>query len=241
MARHFLIRWKKIVFCVSRPRLWRALLTGAAPSSEHFCALRRLSFDTIVDVGANRGQFALLARTLWPRAKLFCFEPLKEPRNLMRRTLRDAQIVISEFALGKTNYQSHMYVTMQDDSSSLLSPSEIQAAVFSTKTKRIETGILIKRLDEVIDPSDLGPSTLLKIDVQGTELEVLEGAVNILNSIQNIYVECSYQELYAGQHLVSEVMEFLRSQKFQLIGVFNQYDCAERGSLQADFLFERGV
>jgi hypothetical protein len=134
-----------------------------------------------------------------------------------------------------------MYVTMQDDSSSLLSPSEIQAAVFSTKTKRIETGILIKRLDEVIDPSDLGPSTLLKIDVQGTELEVLEGAVNILNSIQNIYVECSYQELYAGQHLVSEVMEFLRSQKFQLIGVFNQYDCAERGSLQADFLFERGV
>lgn len=75
--------------------------------------------------------------------------------------------------------------------------------------------------------------------MQGFELEVLKGFGDLLTSIDWLFVECSYIELYKGQALVHEVVDILRDTGFGLQGVFGQqYDDKGR-PVQADFLFAR--
>ncbi|MFX8747328.1 FkbM family methyltransferase, partial [Acinetobacter baumannii] len=86
---------------------------------------------------------------------------------------------------------------------------------------------------------DLATPALLKIDVQGGELDVLKGAESLLSSFAAIYVECSYVSLYEGQALASDVIAFLAERGFLIAGVFNQHEHWRIGPVQADFLFVR--
>ena len=91
----------------------------------------------------------------------------------------------------------------------------------------------ILKKDEIAEPA------LLKIDVQGYELEALVGGEEILGKFSYIYVECSFIELYEGQALVHEVIQYLSKHQFYLNGVYNlSYDNVGR-AIQGDFLFRR--
>ncbi|HKX35989.1 MAG TPA: FkbM family methyltransferase, partial [Rhizorhapis sp.] len=80
---------------------------------------------------------------------------------------------------------------------------------------------------------------LLKIDVQGAELEVLKGCGDMLAAFDHIYVELSFRELYLGQPLASEVICWLAERGFTACGVYNVSTIAGGASVQADFLFQR--
>jgi hypothetical protein len=80
---------------------------------------------------------------------------------------------------------------------------------------------------------------LLKIDVQGAELSVLRGAEKTLESVDSIFVECSFVELYEGQALANEVIEFLAARGFSIAGVFGPAYDADGRCLQVDALFSR--
>ena len=90
-----------------------------------------------------------------------------------------------------------------------------------------------------MDRDALAEGSLLKIDVQGYELEVLRGCENLLDRFAAVYVECSFVELYEGQALAHEVIDWLHAREFYLdrIGLVT-FDT--RGvSVQADLLFLR--
>jgi hypothetical protein len=94
-------------------------------------------------------------------------------------------------------------------------------------------------LDEVVSVAELIGVSLLKIDVQGFEGAVLRGAGELLEHLQYVYCELSFRELYAGQCLADEVIEWLRSAGFGLSAINNlTYDKSSL-PVQADFLFER--
>ncbi len=95
------------------------------------------------------------------------------------------------------------------------------------------------RLDEVMEADRLAAPTLLKIDVQGYELELLRGAERSLAAIDEILVECSFVELYAGQPLADDVVCHLRERGFGLNGVHSVARGADGRPLQADLLFSR--
>ena len=80
---------------------------------------------------------------------------------------------------------------------------------------------------------------LLKIDVQGFELEALEGCKELLPQFRWAYVECSYLDLYEGQSLAPAVIAFLESQGLRQTGEFNRVTDKSLGPVQAEFLFER--
>ena len=89
-----------------------------------------------------------------------------------------------------------------------------------------------------IAPADFARPSLLKIDVQGYELEVLKGASALLSAIDAIYVEVSWVELYKGQALHDEVEALLLDAGFKQAEVFNEENY--KGELiQADMLFLR--
>ena len=96
----------------------------------------------------------------------------------------------------------------------------------------------VRRLDEVVAASELESPTLLKVDVQGGELGVLNGAGSVLDSVHAVLVEVSFVELYSGQALVDEVWGMLVDRGFTCRGVWSVV--YGRGAcLQADLLFAR--
>jgi hypothetical protein len=131
-------------------------------------------------------------------------------------------------------------VSAADDSSSLLPIGERQLAEFPGTQEARQLDVPVVTLDDVIDEGLAGP-VLLKIDVQGLELDVLRGAGDALSSLDTIFVECSFVELYEGQALADEVIAFLFSHGFRLAGVHGLATGQGGQTLQADLLFVNSV
>lgn len=232
---------KKALYSAVRPRLWKALAAGVAPTIEHIDALSLTPFRTIVDVGANRGQFVLFCREHHPQAMVHAFEPLKVPADIFERLFAgDPQVKLRRTAIGSSSGQASIHITNRDGSSSLLTPGILQERIFGAHAVSTAT-IPVARLDECIGPADLVAPALLKIDVQGAELGVLKGAAALLPLFDAVFVECSFIELYEGQTTACDVIRELDHAGFRIRGVFNQHVDARHGPVQADFLFHRAL
>src|SRR5208282_6233813 len=97
------------------------LRTRVAASTEHDHVLGGLTVETIVDIGANRGQFALCARRLFPKARIFSFEPQQIPAAVYRRVFnKDADARLFNVAIASESGTASMHVSRWDGSSSLL-------------------------------------------------------------------------------------------------------------------------
>lgn len=220
-----------------RPQLWPLMRLKVAPAIEHIAALSRFSFQTIVDVGANRGQFAAISRRLFPSSQIYSFEPLAGPAAIFTKALgADRRIRLFNNAIGARSGPAPMYVTTHDDSSSLLKPAIAQQEVFGIQTQRMDE-ISVRHLSECLTRGDLKAPSLLKIDVQGGELDVLEGAADLIDCFDALYVECSYLQLYENQPLYGDIARWADEHGFRLSGVYNQYVDPQQGPIQADFLF----
>jgi FkbM family methyltransferase len=239
MAEMQWLTFKKGVFCALRPPLWHLLALRVAPAIEHIPALSRFSFQTVVDVGGNRGQFAAIARRLFPIAQIYSFEPLAGPATSFINALgRDGKIRLFNNAIGPVAGSAPIYVTTRDDSSSLLKPGAAQSEIFGVQTERVDQ-ITVRRLSDCLSNAELQAPALLKVDVQGGELDVLEGSADLIARFDAIYVECSYLQLYEGQPLYADIARWADGHGFRLAGVYNQHVDAQRGPVQADFLFLR--
>ncbi len=228
---------KKGLYCALRPRLWPQMLRGVAPAIEHAGALGRFAFRTVVDIGANRGQFATFARARFPQSLIYSFEPLDAPATLFQRYLgQDDGIYLFNSAVGEHPGDKTIFVASSDDSSSLLRPTSAQNEIFGITVARTEQ-VSVRRLSECLAGRKLQRPSLLKIDVQGAELDVLRGSADLLNHFDVVYVECSYLALYEGQPLLPEIARWMDGRGFQLAGVYNQHVDPALGPIQADFLF----
>jgi FkbM family methyltransferase len=214
---------------------WQGLRHRVAAAVEHWRVLRPLEVKTVVDVGANKGQFALVASGVFPDATIYSFEPLKEPAARFREIFGE-NVRLFETAVGPSDREATIYVSRRIDSSSLL-PITKQSDVFPGTGLKEERVIPVAPLSKYLSLEHIKPPAMLKIDVQGYELEVLKGCDPLLVLFQFIYVECSFVELYGGQALIGDVVLYLVQRKFKLSGVYNQVEDSEGKAVQADFLF----
>ncbi len=218
------------------PGYWPTLSHGVVPGLEHRSAFGGLEFATVLDVGANKGQFAAFALHRWPRTRLICFEPLPDPRAKLGAVIR-GRADIHPIALGSAEGEATMHLASREDSSSLLPLGAAQKELFSMDEERLLT-VPVRRLDTVIHAEELGWPALLKIDVQGFEFETLQGAGALLDDIDAVYVECSFVELYVGQKLAADVAALLGDYGLTETG---RYNLCRKGiqDVQADILFQR--
>lgn len=222
------------------PRYVRALWYSVAATVEHEKVLMHLQFSTIVDIGANRGQFSLLASTLFPDARIYAFEPLAVPAETFRKVFTgDNRATLFQAAIGPQSDRVDMYVSHNDASSSLLPITDLQTAVFPcTGASGTET-VTVGPLDQFVGNESIIAPALLKLDVQGFELSALEGCTGYLQMFDNVYVECSFVELYLGQALAHEVIDYLHQHDFHLCGIYNIVYNVDGQAIQADFMFHR--
>jgi FkbM family methyltransferase len=229
----------KILRVLAIPQYRAAVLrTRVAASTEHDRILQGLGLDTVVDIGANRGQFALCIRRLYPLAHIFSFEPLAKPaRTYMRNFGSDLRAHFFNKAIAPTAGSSSMHVSRWDVSSSLLPFAQAQHDNFPFTEESAQESVSTSRLSECLDATSIAGCALLKLDVQGFELSALEGCSELLSRFSYVYVETSFVELYVGQALATDVLRYLLDRGFRLMCVANlSYGRAER-PIQADFLF----
>lgn len=236
----FWLRLKKLSQIIWDPFLLSALIKNAAAGTEHRTVLERLNFDFIVDVGANRGQFALISRKIFPHAKIHSFEPLAEPAQIFKNVFgNDPNITLHICAIGREKTTATIHVTSADDSSSMLPVTKMQSSMFPGAAEKETRQVTVLPLSQVLGDISIPPASLLKIDVQGFELEVLKGSEDILDKFSHLYIECSFIELYEGQALAHQVVAWLEQRNFVLSSVHNLYYGKKGMAIQGDFLFSK--
>jgi FkbM family methyltransferase len=229
----------KLYNILSRKELFIALYSKKiAAATEHKFLFQKNYYNSLIDIGANKGQFSLIAKNINPNLTIYAFEPLSTPANKFETLFRgNSNITLHKVAISDTEGESIIHVSQKEDSSSLLPIGKLQNQIFpGTKESHTET-IITKRLDSVLSKDQITAPALLKLDVQGFELQALRGCETLLDCFEHIYVECSFVELYEGQSLAHEVIAFLQERNFKLKGIYNTYYDKDGIAIQADFLF----
>lgn len=220
-------------------RLLRALLVRRVLAGTEHRHVFVPGLATVVDIGANRGQFALAVKRWAPEAKVIAFEPLPMAAENFRKVFRgDAGVTLHQTAIGPETGETIIHVSYADDSSSLLPISHLQEQLFPGTGEIRTEPVQVAPLSNYLAHNDIICPAMLKLDVQGYELEALRGCEELLPVFSYVYVECSFVELYSGQALVNDIIDWLRKRGWFLRGSYNMIYDRMGKSIQADFLFE---
>jgi FkbM family methyltransferase len=203
--------------------------------------LQERGIATVLDIGANTGQFASIIRQVLPDAMIYSFEPLEECyRELKAKAATMMPMECFPFALGNSEAMVRMHKNTFSASSSILEMHPRHAKAFPFTAHSVEVTVQVRTLDSLVPGLVLRPKVLAKIDVQGYEMNVLAGAENALGMFDVLIVETSYETLYDRQPLFDEVYQFLRGHGFAFTGNLEQVaDPATGAVLQADAIFVR--
>lgn len=186
---------------------------------------------TVIDIGANVGEFAEFLATYFNAEKTYAIEPLPSCAQVVRergKTIRNLEVF--ECALSDTAGKATLYENSYAPASSMLPVSSISATEFpQTATNSGEVEVAVARLDDLIDVRDVIPGLLIKIDVQGMEHHAISGGKKIFGAAQCVLIEMSFVPMYDGQPLFEEVHELLCTFGFRLSGIKNQIDSPKTG------------
>ena len=243
MNKLFFLRIKKIFYLIIKPRSLIAFYKFVLPSFEHRTVLKLLQkrhLDLIIDVGSNKGQFTFASKIYFPNVTIISFEALKsEFKKYINLISSFKKIKAYNYALGNIKKITKMNIASSPDSSSLLKMNDLQIKEFGTYETKLYEEIEVRRLDEWLDQIKSFKSILMKIDVQGFELEVLKGSKQVLKYIDYLYIEASSVELYKNQPLIENIKDFLFKEGFFLEGSFNQSYGKNNKLIQGDYLFSK--
>jgi len=161
-------KFLKLFNILREPLFSRALLKGTAAGTEHTRLLQSLNCRHVVDIGANCGQFALIARKCFPDARIDSFEPLSEPADRFEKVFADdANTYLHRLAIGATEGETMIHVSKRDDSSSLLPIGKTQTTLFPGTGEREQRKIHAAPLDTVLSGKDIKRPALLKLGCSG--------------------------------------------------------------------------
>ncbi len=207
---------------------------------------RRLQFmkdykiNKILDVGANTGQFAMYFRKYGFDGEIISFEPLTSAFNQMRVNAKnDEKWRQYNFALGNENGAGIINISSNSYSSSI---NEIHDTHKNAAPDSIYVGnekIEIKRLDDIFKNYYTDDDRIfLKVDTQGYEKNVVDGANNSIQKIILIQLEMSIIPLYKDEMLLPDMIKYLNEKNFELIFIENGFSHPKtQHLLQVDGVF----
>jgi FkbM family methyltransferase len=200
---------------------------------------RELGIETVFDVGANVGQFASQLRASGYSREIISFEPLADAHRDLQTAARSDQrwTVAPRVALGAARSESTMFVSENSVSSSLLPVAQRSVDAAPESGTVGEELVAVHRLDEWHTPEMKTP-VALKLDVQGYEMHVLDGAPRILADTRLVLAEMSLVELYSNAPTLLEFYGRMQAENFRCITItpgFANY--ATNELLQVDGVF----
>ena len=202
--------------------------------------INHCNIDTLFDIGANTGDYSKKMRELGYRKRIISFEPLNDAfETLEKHALKDSNWSVNNYALGDEDAKSIINVAGNSCSSSILNmlPKHIESDPDSKYVARQE--IEVKKLDTVFSSfAKETDNVMVKIDTQGYEKNVIEGATESLALISIIQLEMSIVALYENEMLYTEMISYLDGKGFQLYSLENGHYNRDTGQLlQVDGIF----
>lgn len=185
----------------------------------------------VVDVGAFKGEWTRMTKASFPDTRILMVEPLENKTALLERVCEEfsPSVTYVNALLGPRDGADVTFCEMESGSSVLeeQSPYVRQKAVRETRT-----------LDSVVEESTRWTGLdLLKLDVQGYELHVLDGASRILRDTQFVLMEASLIPTNRGCPLIADVFEYMGRRNFRLLDFCSQNRRKDHALWQTDLLF----
>jgi FkbM family methyltransferase len=205
-------------------------------------ALRHFDIDTVLDVGANVGQYGAGLRASGYRGRIVSFEPLSDAyARLARRCAHDPQWTASRAAVGAEAGELEINISANSYSSSLLPMTSAHTGAAPGSEYVGTERVPVTTLADVLPAHDVDPArSWLKIDTQGYEAPVLDGAGPRLGGFAAVQLELSFVPLYAGQALFDDLVARLTGAGFTLFGLEAGFSDPRTGrTLQCDGVFVR--
>jgi FkbM family methyltransferase len=199
---------------------------------QRLAAIKRLGFspDVILDVGASDGRWTRSCLQVFPAARYICIEPLTENEPGLRALCsRSPNVAYRLCSVGAQMGQ--MTLNVDGAGSSVLrghwdNPYGEQRQV------------MMETLDHLLDEGWLLPPCLVKLDVQGYELEVLKGAERVLPIVEAVIVETSFFSFQSGMPVFHQIVEFMEERDLVCYDVLGLFPRPLDGALaQAHWLF----
>ena len=185
----------------------------------------RREVTTILDVGANIGQTAHRYRALFPRADVYSLEPFEGTFNTLAKAFRDdPKVKPRRVALAEASGTKTFHLNRNDVTNSLLpAAADSFDHVPASMTETLSTiEVPARTLDEFLDDEGIVDLPILKLDVQGAELIVLDGARRTLDAgrIDIVYTEVSFAELYSGGADFCAIRARMAEHRYVLYGLY---------------------
>lgn len=197
--------------------------------------------DTVLDIGANVGQYSAQLRSSGFAGRIVSVEPLPDAfEELSRRAAKDANWQTINSAVGAEPGSTVLNVSANSYSSSLRAmTSTHEAAAPGSKVVR-QHDVRVRTVVDIVAELGLDPArTLLKVDTQGFEPEVLAGAADLLPTFAAVQLELSSVELYEGQQLFLPIAARLVANGFEVWSLDPGISDQAGRLLQCDALFVR--
>lgn len=186
--------------------------------------LHKHGINTIIDVGANEGQYGKMLRNIGFTGTILSFEPLSDAYQILSTHAKsDKSWHTYNFALGDKEEKLDLNVASYNDFSSFLLPNAYCEDTFQHKSRIVNhEKVEIKVLDRIFDDlPDTGNHRIhLKMDTQGFDLKVFKGASNSLKNIQTMQSEVSIRELYNGMPDYLTALKIYTDSGFMISGLF---------------------
>lgn len=200
-------------------RIFRAGLT--AHLRDLFC---RYGIDTVLDVGANEGQYGdFLRNEVGYAGRILSFEPLRTCfEKLDERARKDSRWDVFNVALGSSNGPLNINVSSSSDFSSFLQTDTSQTTAFKSMNRTVRTELVqVTTLDAFLAEERIRQgTTYLKLDTQGYDLEVIRGGRGSIHTLPALQTEASVIPIYSGMPPWRETIDTLEAKGFEISGFF---------------------
>ena len=223
-----------------------SLITWPKFSFTSFLMVSRLNQQgivpaTVIDVGANLGQFTIASVKTWPQAKVYSFEPLPAAyRKMESYTLGMDRVEKMQKAIGDKQGTADFHISNFDLASSILPLGSEHKKAFPTIQETEVVKVQVDTLDNCFENKNITRPCLLKVDVQGYEANVLKGAEGLLHQVDYVLLETSFKPLYDGEETFKEINDRMESMGFKFARPVDFMENETTGEIvQMDALFIR--
>lgn len=187
---------------------------------------------TVLDIGANNGEFSKEVFAHIPEVRIYAFEPLPDCfQTLTRVCAGNDRFNALEVALGDTNGTATIQRSSFHPSSSLRPMAALHKTLYPKTAGATEQIITVARLDDVMKEMSCDGALMIKVDVQGFEDKVIAGGTETFKRASLILIETSFVELYEQQPLFGDIHRQLEALGFIYAGAAAEHRNPKTGEL----------
>lgn len=198
---------------------------------------RGVALRRVVDGGACMGHWTILLKSVYPDAQILMLEPQTQHRDVLASVCARyaPDVRFESVLLGRKEAEAVPFNVMDDTSGGTGSSILVE----NSDVPRHVVHLPMTTLDVLLSTTGFGVPDLIKLDVQGYELEVLKGASLALASTPFVLLEVSVWQYNQGSPLIDEVLRWMKEAGFVTVDVFELSRRADGQLLQIDMLFSR--